>query len=101
MYRTFTVNLATVTTTNPTELVPAGTRIAEIIVLDAGGEFQIRVGAGNDWITVPRAFSMEPLDDEYSNRGLHVRNNLAQAGVTVEVIVVFGDNRAGLNPKVS
>lgn len=73
------------------QIVKAGQRIAEIVVLDmaAGASFQIRVGSNSDMITISRPFTMEPTSDQEANNGLAVRN-AAQPGVIVEMLIAYG-----------
>jgi hypothetical protein len=67
-------------------------RITEIIVFDVpgGASFQLMVGNNSEWMTIPRGFTMEPTGDKEANTGLYVRNLEDQAGVELEIIVVYG-----------
>lgn len=79
-----------------TEVVQPSRRIAEVFINDVatGASFKLRVGDGNPFFTVSRPFSMEPQGEDEANRGLHIKNLTPQAGVTIEIVVVYGDGRS-------
>lgn len=84
--------------TSRIELVPPGKTIAEIFVLavPAGASFDLLVGNNADYITIPAPFTMEPQGEQEANNGLYWRNPVAQAGLSVDLYIVFGN--AQLNP---
>lgn len=94
MYQVFTLDLANAHA-DDVEIVPAGKRIAELFVLDmpAGAVFQLKVGNNSDLIGISRPFSMEPQGDQEANNGLYWRNAVGQAGLTVQIVVVYGPNQ--------
>lgn len=73
-------------------LTEPGLRISEFFILDmpAGAAFSLKVGQGNPFIPVSRPFTMEPTGNDEANSGLYWRNDVAQAGVIVPVVIVFG-----------
>lgn len=77
------------------ELIPAQTQVAEIFVLDIplGQVFKLRLGRNTDFISITRPFSMEPRGEQEQNNGLFIKNDTAQPGVVVEVVIVTGDSR--------
>lgn len=81
-----------------TRLVEPGRRIVEMFVLDMpiGNQFQIRLGTNTNFITVSKAFSMEPTADYDNNNGLSWKNDIPQPGVTVEIILVYGERLAAV-----
>jgi hypothetical protein len=73
-------------------LVPPGKRISEFFILDmpAGASFKLKVGDANPYIPVTRPFTMEPTGEDEANNGLLWANDAAQAGVTVDIVIVYG-----------
>lgn len=80
------------------QLVAPGKTIAEIFALavPAGAAFDLLVGSNTDYITIPAPFTMEPQGETEANNGLYWRNTVAQAGLAVDLYIVFGG--AQLNP---
>lgn len=91
--------VASVDLTNPfadKKVIEPQRRIAELVILDlpAGASFRMRLGdERNAYFTVSRPFSMEPVGDDEAAGGLFVTNLAGQAGVIIELIVVWGDGK--------
>lgn len=87
-FQVFTVDLSTV---GQQDLVARDRQISEMFILDmpAGARVQVRPGpsTNRDWISVTRPFTMEPTGDD--GAGLSINVDTAQAGVQVELTVVF------------
>lgn len=87
------------------QIAPPQSVIEEFFVLDIplGNQFGLKVGRNADFITITRPFSMEPRGAQEANEGLSVKNDVAQPGVVVEVVIVYGDgtpNKSQLNTVV-
>lgn len=97
MYDVKTIALDAIKAEDQTIIEP-GRRVSEFFVLDmpTGAKFSLRVGQSNPLITVTRPLTMEPQGDQESNSGIYWRNDTAQAGVSVQVVIVFGGDQ--LNP---
>lgn len=98
MYEVKKIDLSVVKSSDQT-LVSASRRITEFFVLDmpAGAAFLLKVGNNADFIPITRPFTMEPTDEQESNNGLYWQNELAQAGVIITIVVVFGSAGVQLN----
>lgn len=81
-----------------TRLVEPGKRVVEIFVLDMpiGNQLKLRLGTNIAFITVSKPFSLEPTAEYDNNNGVFWRNDIPQAGVVVELIIVYGDKLAAL-----
>lgn len=97
MYIRKTLKLDAVTSDKQT-LVEPGKRIAEIFALavPTGAVFDLLIGSNTDYVTIPAPFTMEPQGEQEANNGLYWRNTVAQAGVSVDLYIVFAG--AQLNP---
>lgn len=102
MYKTLVLDLTNVvdegvSPDSVNELVGAGQRMTEIAVLSmpGGADFRLCIGRRNMFLTVSDKFSMAPTGTNQSNEGLYFANPNAQAGVVVEIVVVFFDADAG------
>jgi hypothetical protein len=94
MYRVKTLDLSVATPNDGVAIVAPGQTISEIAVLymPVGNQFQLKLGTDNtDFFTIQREFSMEPASIREKGSGIFFRNLVPQAGVTVELILVFGD----------
>lgn len=89
-YRVVKLDLSAITP--ETQIAPAQTQITELFVLDIplGQSFGLKVGRNSDFITITRPFSMEPTGEQESNNGLFWKNDVAQPGIVVELVVATG-----------
>ncbi len=81
----------TAVNSNPTELVPARTRVQEVFItkLPAGATLQIQFGQTSDPIDIDAPVSFKPTGED-GNNGLYWLNPTAQPGVSVDIYVVTG-----------
>jgi hypothetical protein len=89
-YRVIKIDLSAISAEK--EIAPASTNIEEVFVLDIplGNQFGLKIGRNADFMTITRPFSMEPRGEQESNFGMSYKNDVAQPGVIVEVVVVTG-----------
>lgn len=73
------------------QLVPRGTPVAEMFLLDIvdGAKFQLSIG-NSPFFTVTKPFAMEPTSRMRSD-GLRSRVLAAQVGVSAELVIVYAD----------
>lgn len=90
-YEVRKIDLSAIVSADQT-IVPPSKRISELFILDmpAGAAFNLKVGSGNPLIPVTRPFTMEPTGEDEANNGLYWTNDVAQAGVFVSLIIVYG-----------
>jgi hypothetical protein len=94
MYRVKVLDLSVATPNDGVQIVPQGQTLVElaVIYMPVGNQFQLKLGQDNtDYITVQREFSMEPRNARENASGVWFRNLIPQAGVTVELMLVFSD----------
>lgn len=77
-------------------VVAPGSRITEVALLTLPAGVSIKLALGdNEPFTVDKPITLQPVGDDLSNRGLYLVNQVARPGVTLELLVAFGDTRAG------
>lgn len=99
-YSVVSVDLGTVTPPEGRDLVKPGQYLGELAILavPSGSSLELALGATADWFTIAAPFTMEPDSDDLANVGLRIRNLVAQPGVVLQLLLVFGRSRLGAQP---
>lgn len=97
MYKRKTLKLDAVIA-SPSEIVPRDQKLREVIIakMPANTTISLYFGELSDPIDISDPISFQPRDDD-AERGLFWTNPTAQAGVSIDVIVVTG-SRSALSP---
>lgn len=95
MYKVIPVDLSVVTPANGTTIVEQGQTMDELFVLlwPTNAVMEIALGLTSDFFFVGTMFAMEPQGDDLAANSLRYRNLIAQPGLAVQVVVVFGGNK--------